>query len=66
MFYTTTIYVTTTNNDAIYVTKKEEDDFDLIIELRRKGVITTLSKLFEKADKREIEGLLDASVMTII
>ncbi|KAG6161205.1 hypothetical protein E4U23_006215 [Claviceps purpurea] len=42
----------------IFVSAKEEHEFQLDIELRKQGIITTPGEAFEASDMAEIESLL--------
>src|SRR3984885_14895270 len=51
---------------AVYLTKKENRDRELSLELRQKGIITTLGEPFEASRRKEIEGLIARGVFEII
>ncbi|KAK1989724.1 hypothetical protein LX36DRAFT_743032 [Colletotrichum falcatum] len=57
---------TTKSIVASAFTAKEDADYALAVELRKKGVIITPSKLFELSDKAEIEGLAARGVFFIV
>jgi hypothetical protein len=51
---------------AVYLTEKENRDRELSLELRQKGIITTLGEPFEASRRKEIEGLIARGVFEII
>jgi hypothetical protein len=51
---------------AVYLTKKENRDKELSLELRQKGIITTLGELFKASRRKEIKGLIARGVFEII
>ncbi|KAG5931037.1 hypothetical protein E4U59_000606, partial [Claviceps monticola] len=42
----------------IFISAKEEQDFQLALDLRKRGIITTPGEAFEASDMAEIESLL--------
>jgi hypothetical protein len=48
------------------LTKKENKDKELSLELRQKGIITTLGELFKASYRKEIKGLIARGVFKII
>jgi hypothetical protein len=44
------------------MTSKKESDLQLVLKLRKKGLITTPSSLFEVSQKQEIDGLITRGV----
>jgi hypothetical protein len=51
---------------AVYLTEKENRDRELSLELRQKGIITTLGELFKASCRKEIKGLIARGVFKII
>ena len=51
---------------AVYLTEKENRDRELSLELRQKGIITTLGEPFEASRRKEIKGLIARGVFEII
>jgi hypothetical protein len=51
---------------AVYLTKKENRDRELSLNLREKGIITTLGEPFKASRKREIKGLITRGVFKIV
>jgi hypothetical protein len=45
-----------------FMTSKEESDLQLVLKLRKKGLITTPSSLFKVSQKREIDSLIARGV----
>ena len=52
--------------DEVFITRKEQADQDLSLQLRQKGVITTLGKPFEASDRQEIDGLVTKGVFEFV
>ena len=46
----------------VFMTQKEKDDYELCLELRRKGTITTPGRPFQASDVSEINGLTGQGV----
>jgi hypothetical protein len=51
---------------AVYLTEKENRDRELSLELRQKGIITTLGEPFKASRRKEIKGLIARGVFEII
>ncbi|KAK2002138.1 hypothetical protein LX36DRAFT_652631 [Colletotrichum falcatum] len=49
-----------------FLTAKEEINYKLAVELRKKGVITTPGKPFERSNSAEIDGLVKRGVFHIM
>ncbi len=43
---------------SAYITIKKQADYELLIKLRRQGIITTSGKLFKLSNKKEIDALV--------
>lgn len=53
-------------SNAVFVTAKEKADYEMAVQLRREGKITTPGKPFEASDKAEIDALLAREVFRFI
>ena len=60
------IIVTTGSGETQFLSAKKQQEYDLALELRREGKITAPGKPFEESDRKEIEDLLSAGVITSI
>lgn len=49
-----------------FLTNKEKADMELSVQLRQKGVITTLGEPFEASQKQEIDGLMARGVFNLV
>ena len=49
-----------------FIIRKEESDLELVKDLRRKGVITTLRQLFQESQQREINSLIIRGVFEFV
>ncbi len=47
---------------SAYITIKEQADYELLIKLRRQGIITTSGELFKLSNKKEIDALVARGV----
>jgi hypothetical protein len=55
------------NNVLIaFMTRKEQANIELVIKLRKNGVITTLGDLFKRSQQQEINGLIIREVFEFV
>jgi hypothetical protein len=50
----------------VFITKKEQDNLNLTLNLRKRGIITTLGRPFKASQKQEINALIAKEVFEFV
>jgi hypothetical protein len=50
----------------VFITKKEQDNLNLTLDLRKRGIITTLGRPFKALQKQEINALIAKEVFKFV